>query len=84
MKKLNRRSFLKASARGIAGVTTWAVSAEHLDAAVRKDAKAESSKDVSELSRQIPDFKFNASGKFKVMQITDTHLSGCMIVMRAD
>lgn len=76
MKKLNRRSFLKASARGIAGVTTWAVSAEHLDAAVRKDAKAESSKDVSELSRQIPDFKFNASGKFKVMQITDTHFVG--------
>lgn len=67
-KEINRRTFLKTSAlAGVAGMTA-AFSRDLFAAKKRKNAMPE-----VERKEQIANFSFNANGKFKILQLTDTH-----------
>ena len=76
MKAFDRREFLKKTAKGFAVATTLALSPEQMiGGTLGKVVRGGSNTDM-DTTAGIPDFKFNNSGKFKVMQIADTHFVG--------
>lgn len=63
-KSINRRTFLKDSALvGLAGAVASIPGSDILASTASVQAKKE----------KFPNFTFNANGKFKIMQLTDTH-----------
>lgn len=62
---MDRRSFLKKVAAGTLATTVIGIS--------KTDATNSSSNNLPESLTRFSNFKFNANGKFKVVQLTDTH-----------
>ncbi len=77
---MDRRTFLKRSAlAGVAGLAASVTPVSLLGASAKK--KNETTQPDEE---QIHNFKFNPNGKFKILQLTDTHyLSGDPVSERA-
>lgn len=69
-KQIDRRSFLKGSA--LLGMTGMVSSIHGADMADRTNEFALPNKEKKN-GKKYPDFKFNKEGKFKILQLTDTH-----------
>ena len=69
MEKLSRRYFLKTAAKGIAAATTLSLVPERLSGATPAGT-------VASGNGGVPEFKFNSNGKFKILQLADTHFVG--------
>lgn len=74
MEKLSRRYFLKTAAKGIAAATTLSLVPERLSGATPAGT-------VASGNGGVPEFKFNSNGKFKILQLADTHFVVCTKTM---
>ncbi len=75
MEKINRRNFLKTTAKGFATAATLSIIPKEIKATNALQNQGNNYQGIIEES-QIPNFKFNASGKFKILQLADTHFVG--------
>ena len=70
MNKINRRDFLRSTAQGLAASSVFTFLPNQVQA-------AESPNPSEKISfSNYPNFKFNKKGKFKIMQLADTHYVG--------
>lgn len=72
MEKINRRGFFKATAKGLAATTAFSMVSNDAEAAIKKLKELPE----AEVPASFPDFKFNADGKYKILQLADTHFVG--------